>query len=101
MISPQELYNKMHQQDILLVDVHIPEQTHLPGTDAFIPFYRVDNEAEKFPANKDEPIYLYCKSGPMANWAARSLLQMGYTRLYNLDGGVDAWEKQKLPLTGE
>lgn len=101
MITPKQLQTKLQQEDILLVDVHIPEQTHLPGTDTFIPFYRVDNEPDKFPINKNEPIYLYCKSGPMANWAAHSLLEMGYTNIYNLEGGLDAWKEQKLPLTEE
>ena len=97
MISANSLNTIMKENDVLLVDVHIPEQRHIAGTDLFAPFYKVDNYQEHFPMDKDTPIYLYCKSGPMANWAARTLFDMGYTNIYNLQGGMDAWNDLKLP----
>ncbi len=97
-LSPQELQSIMQKQDILLVDVHTPEQKHIPGTDHYVPFYRVSKHADKFPHQKDEPIYLYCKSGPMGNWAARSLFDLGYTNIYNLEGGIEAWKEAGLAV---
>ena len=98
MISPQELHATMQQKDILLVDVHIPEQNHIKNTDYYVPFYRVTKHTDKFPQDKSAPIYLYCKTGPMANYAARTLFEMGYTNIYNLDGGVEAWKEANLPI---
>lgn len=98
LISPQELNAVMSQTDILLIDVHVPEQKHIPGTDLFAPFYKIDDYAEHLPAHKDDPIYLYCKSGPMGNWAARTLFDMGYTNVYNLEGGAEAWKEVNLPV---
>lgn len=94
LIEAPALQRLLQSQDILLVDVHVPEQEHIPGTDQFIPFYRIGSNLDKFPADKSAPIYLYCKSGPMANWAARTLLDAGYSNLYNLQGGMDAWRRQ-------
>ena len=98
MISANSLNTIMKENNVLLVDVHIPEQRHIEGTDLFAPFYKVDNYQEHLPTDKDTPIYLYCKSGPMANWAARTLFDMGYTNIYNLQGGMDAWNDLKLPV---
>lgn len=98
MISPQELNNTMAQNDILLVDVHIPEQNHITGTDRYIPFYNIYKHKDYFPQNKTTPIYLYCKTGPMANWAARSLFDLGYTNVFNLEGGIEAWKESGLPV---
>lgn len=98
LISAQELNAIMMQTDILLIDVHVPEQTHLDGTDLFAPFYKIEKYAERLPSAKDHPIYLYCKSGPMGNWAARTLLDMGYTNLYNLKGGIESWKEAGLPM---
>lgn len=98
LITPQELKSVMAQQDILLIDVHVPEQKHIPGTDLFAPFYKVDKFANYLPTEKSAPIYLYCKSGPMGNWAARTLFDLGYTNVYNLQGGAEAWIESGLPV---
>lgn len=92
-ISPQELATLMEKRDIFLVDVHIPEQKHIKGTDAFIPYNRIAENLDKFPEDKKAPIYLYCESGPMGNAAARVLYQKGYTNIFNLEGGAKAWHE--------
>jgi len=91
MISATELKTIISQDDILLIDVHIPEQEHIKNTSLFAPFYKIDDYLEQLPSDKNAAIYLYCKSGPMANWAARTLFDLGYTNIYNLEGGKEAW----------
>ncbi len=91
MITPLELHQLMQKKDIFLVDVHIPEQAHIKGTDLFIPFHKIKENLDKFPKDKQTPIYLYCESAPMANAAARTLFKLGFTEIYNLEGGTDAW----------
>jgi len=93
MLSPAELNQVLQQQDVMLIDVHVPEQKHIAGTDLVIPFNRVEEYQGKLPADKDTPIYLYCEGGPMGNAAARALHDLGYKRLYNLDGGTKAWRQ--------
>ena len=93
LISSGELNQVMQNEDIFLVDVHTPEQQHIKGSVLFVPFYEVEKNKDKFPKDKNSPIYLYCKSGHMANSAAKSLHDLGYSNLYNLDGGADAWRK--------
>jgi len=92
-ITAADLNKIMQQSDIFLVDVHIPEQQHISGTDAFIPYNKVEEHQDKLPDDKNTPIYLYCESGPMGNAAARSLYDLGYRNLYNLEGGAKAWKK--------
>lgn len=91
MISPSELNSLIQQQDIFLVDVHTPQQRHIKGTDAFIPYDQVEKYTDRLPQDKATPIYVYCEGGPMGNAAAKSLHQMGYTNLTNLEGGAAAW----------
>lgn len=93
MLNPSELNNTIKNQDVFLVDVHTPEQRHIKGTDAFIPYDEIDKHLVKLPQDKSTPIYLYCAGGPMGNAAARTLHDLGYTKLYNLDGGAMAWQK--------
>jgi len=92
-ISADELHRIMQSGDIFLVDVHIPEQRHIKGTDLFIPYNEVEKHKDKFPKDKNTAIYLYCEAGPMGNAAARSLYELGYRNLSNLEGGAKAWRK--------
>ena len=92
-ISATELNQLMQHEDIFLVDVHTPEQKHIKGTDVFIPYNEIEKYKDKLPADKNTPIYLYCEGGPMGNAAARTLHELGYSNLTNLDGGAKAWRK--------
>lgn len=93
MVSAADLNKLMQRQDIFLVDVHTPQQQHIKGTDLFIPYNEVEKYQDKLPKDKNTPIYLYCKSGNMANAAAKSLHELGYSNLTNLENGVNAWQK--------
>jgi hypothetical protein len=41
-ITATELHSILQQQNVFLLDVHIPEQHHIKGTDAFIPFNDIE-----------------------------------------------------------
>lgn len=92
-VSAADLNRIMQTQDIFLVDVHTPEQRHIKGTDLFMPYNDVESFKNKLPEDKNTAIYLYCEGGPMGNAAARSLYELGYHNLYNLEGGAKAWSK--------
>ncbi|TAK63383.1 rhodanese-like domain-containing protein [Methylobacter sp.] len=95
-IPATELNRVMQNEDIFLVDVHTPEQRHIKGTDLFIPYNEIGKYKDKLPKDKNTAIYLYCESGPMGNAAAKSLYELGYRNLTNLEGGAKAWSKAGL-----
>src|SRR5680860_605024 len=80
-ISVSELEKMIKNKDFKLVDVHIPEQQHIPGTDKMIAYNNVDDFISQF-SNKDEKIVLYCRSGSMSEILAKELIQRGYTNIY-------------------
>jgi rhodanese-related sulfurtransferase len=95
-ITPTELNQLMQKEDIVLIDVHTPEQRHIKGTDLFIPYNEIGKYQDKLPKDKNTAIYLYCEGGPMGNAAARSLYELGYQNLTNLQGGTNAWIEKGL-----
>ncbi len=92
-LPAQEFNAAISKGDVLLVDVHTPEQAHIKGTDHLVPHNKVAEHLDTFPSDKSTPIYLYCKTGHMVNVAARTLFSQGYTNVYNLEGGTKAWKK--------
>jgi rhodanese-related sulfurtransferase len=96
MITATELNQVMQKEDIVLIDVHTPEQQHIKGTDLVIPYNEIEKYQNKLPKDKNTAIYLYCQGGPMGEAAAKSLYELGYRNLYNLEGGAKAWRKSGL-----
>ncbi len=89
-----------NKEGFVFIDVNIPEEKHIAGTTGFIPFDTLKAEREKLPKNKDTKIVLYDRDGSMSLQAARVLAEMGYTNVWNLDGGVLAWERAGFPVGG-
>jgi len=52
-------------------------------------------ELEKF---KNQPIVVVCRSGNRSGTACFILGKQGFNQVYNLAGGVQAWQKSNLPL---
>lgn len=90
-ISVEQLAAMLDQKDFTLVNVHIPYEGELPNTDLFLPFDQIGEQRDKLPA-KDAPIVLYCRSGRMSTEAAQALAQQGYTNVYEVDDGFNAWQ---------
>lgn len=90
-LSVEQLSQSMTGKNFTLVNVHVPDQGSLPNTDLSIPFDQITDNLDKLPA-KDAPIVLYCRSGSMSTQAATALVAAGYTQVYELDGGFNAWQ---------
>jgi len=98
-ISPTQLQQMMSGDDKpLLVNTHIPFQGDIAGTDVSIAFNEITDHLDQLPADRSEPVVLYCRSGPMSERAATALAGMGYTRIYSLVGGFNAWAAAGLPM---
>ncbi|MEO8287773.1 MAG: rhodanese-like domain-containing protein [Chloroflexota bacterium] len=91
-LTPAELKPMLDHKDFFLVDVHTPPEGRLPNTDARIPFDQVANRISELPADKGAKIVLSCRSGSMSSEASATLVKLGYTNIYNLKGGMNAWK---------
>lgn len=92
MISVDDLSQALKAKDFLFINVHIPLEGNLPSTDLELPYNEIEKQISKFPADKNTKIVLYCRSGSMGNTAAQTLVDLGYTNVFNLEGGYVAWE---------
>ena len=90
-ITVTELKTRLANKNFFLLDVHIPEQAHIAGTDAFIDFRKIRQNERKLPSDKKTEIVVYCLGDQMSRVAAKDLLGMGYKNVYILEGGVFAY----------
>jgi len=97
-ISVAELQTMLANKDFTFINVHIPFEGDIANTDLSIPYNEIEQNLQTLPADKDAKIVLYCRSGRMSSIAPETLVGLGYTNVWNLDGGMIAWEQAELPL---
>lgn len=80
-----------------LVDVRTPkefEQASITKSQN-IDFNGNSFEEELSMLEKEKPLFIYCKSGGRSAKAVEKAKEMGFERIIELDGGMDAWKESK------
>ncbi|KKW64738.1 sulfurtransferase [Mycolicibacterium elephantis] len=100
LVDPGEFAAAVAEPERLTVNVHVPFEGDIPGTDLSIPFDQIAAQADRLPADRDTPLAIYCRSGPMSTVAAQALRDLGYTDVVELRGGMRAWQAEGRPIVG-
>ena len=97
-VSAAELFAMMQQKDFALVNVHIPYQGEIVGTDIHIPYTDVDAIEAYLDHEHGAKVVLYCYGGGMSVTAGDDLASRGYCQVYDLSGGLVAWKNAGYPF---
>jgi rhodanese-related sulfurtransferase len=99
-VNAEGLNAMLKNKDFVLVNVHIPFEGNIADTDLSIPYNEISEPTNlsQLPSDKDARIVLYCRSGRMSEIATETLIKLGYSNIWNLDGGMVAWERAGYPL---
>ena len=94
-------FNKMIKNDksAIVIDVRTPEEFnngHLRNSLNVNWFDENFDENLKI-FNKDLPVFVYCLSGGRSSKANEKIQSLGFKNVYELDGGILEWRKNKLP----
>lgn len=91
---------KINREDALVVDVrtadefvrgHVPNAKHVPLAD-------LEKRSGEL-AKGDRPIILCCATGTRSGAARETLRKAGIEKVFNLAGGILAWERAGQPLS--
>jgi rhodanese-related sulfurtransferase len=99
-VSPSEATRLLNHEQATLIDMrtdkdyregHILNAINVPASDGEIPA-----ALEK---HRERPVIVYCQRGQRSKALCNKLSKQGFESVYNLQGGVLAWQKADLPLT--
>lgn len=85
----------LSSNEIIVIDVRSLEEvkTGIIQDAIHIEWMQIDKEITKIDLTKDQPIYLYCRSGNRSGKAAVILEKIGFTNVINAGGIKEAAKK--------
>lgn len=92
-VSALALKAMLKDKKMTLINVHVPYEGEIAGTDTFVAYDKMVEQSAFLPKDKNAPIILYCKTGRMSTEAIQTMRSMGYTNVRHLSGGMDAWQR--------
>ena len=96
-LSPEEVARRRAAGDLLLLDVREPrewERCRIDGATP-APLSRFMHHLPEL--DPERPTVVYCHTGVRSVYAAAFLQQQGFTEVYSMAGGIDAWSTRVDP----
>lgn len=93
-VTPEEMQSILELDGVQLVDVRTPEEykegyiENSQNIDYYSPTF--DEDIKKL--DKSKPVILYCKSGNRSAKCAKKLIEAGFEKVYELEGGITEWK---------
>lgn len=100
-VDPVSATDLINRRDALMVDVR-PAADFAKGhiiNAVNIPMNGFKNQVSTLQKHKSKPIVVACRSGSQSSGACQQLRKEGFEEVYNLRGGILAWQSANLPLT--
>lgn len=100
-VNVDQLTRLVNQQNAQLIDVRPKEaydQGHIVNAIS-MPLSDITEGKARFDKLKKKPVVVYCQVGKSSLTACQQLTQAGLEPVFNLQGGINAWISDKLPLS--
>ena len=100
-LTPNEVTRLMSDEDVVVLDVrgdadyragHIINSLHIPRE-------QIEHQLNRLNRHRTSPVITVCRSGTESAGVAKMLRTNGFEKVFNLSGGLTAWESANLPLT--
>ena len=91
----------INREDALVIDVRPMadfNQGHIVGAKN-IPINGFKNQLGQLDKYKDRTIVVRCRSGSQSQGACKTLRDAGFSKVFNLRGGIMGWQSASLPVT--
>jgi rhodanese-related sulfurtransferase len=85
---------------LVVLDIRTPDEYasgHIAGA-SNLDFYEPDFATSLDGLDKDLPYFVYCRTGNRSSTAIETMKDLGFTEVYELDGGIVSWAESGLPV---
>jgi rhodanese-related sulfurtransferase len=99
-ISPLIAVTKMNNDNTVVIDVREPHEflkSHIENA-INIPLSKVEEQLASLEKHKLHPIIVTCQTGSRSTPACKTLSKAGFEHVFNMTGGMQSWEDNKLPI---
>lgn len=99
-IDPKRAIRLINYEDALVLDVrddseyaggHPPNAKHIPAE-------KIEDRWQELEKFKDKPVVIIFTPGLRVGRAGTVLRKNGFKQVFNLNGGIDTWRRENLPL---
>lgn len=99
-LNPTQATLLINRENAQVIDVreadeyaagHLPESRNIPAG-------KLEERAGELDKLRDVPLILICQTGARSSGACPRLVKLGFTKVHNLEGGINAWRTAGLPL---
>ena len=90
-LAQVDLDSMIKKDSVILIDVRTPgevNQGYIPEADSFIDYNSADFETKINQLDTNYTYVMYCRSGGRSGRASSYMIENGFTKVYNLVGGV-------------
>ncbi len=99
-VTPEEMQALLKMDNVQLIDVRTPKEysagyiANAQNIDYFSPTF--DEDIKKL--DKEKPVIVYCKSGRRSAKCSEKLVDAGFVKIYDLEGGIAEWQHEGLQI---
>ena len=100
-VNIDQLTRLVNQKNAQVVDIRPKEsfeQGHIVNA-INMPLDDINSGKTKIDKLKKKPVVVYCQTGRVSAAASKKLTDVGIEQVFNLQGGINSWISEKLPLS--
>lgn len=99
-ISPLIAVTKMNSDNVTIIDVRENQEfikSHIENA-VNMPLDKLEQQLATLEKHKNHPVIVTCQTGARSVPASKTLTKAGFTQVFNMLGGMQSWEDNKLPI---
>ena len=95
-VNEDAIISLIENEKIEAIDVRTPGEVdagYVKGTEYFFDINNTNFKSNIDKLDKNKPYILICRSGARSSSAAKYMIAQGFTKVYELKGGLNSWKK--------
>lgn len=98
-VTASDAVQLINKHDALVVDIREPNEyavAHIINS-RNVPLKELDTRVKELARFKEKPVIVTCDTGNRSRGGVAALKKLGFSQVYNLAGGLGAWQQAGLP----